>query len=423
MQHVQKTTQESTTAVKDKQEHDLVNLDLRLPTFWNSKDKSKNIDVGSNGIELTYIGPGKQETHAALARSNFPMRPQCGIFYYEMKVISKGEDGYIGIGFCCAENKTERLPGWDVDSWGYHGDDGHSFAGSGIGQNYGPCFTTGDVIGCGVNFADRSAFYTKNGKFLGTAFKQIDVSKPLYPSVGLRTTGEKITTNFGHEPFMFDIEQYIKMISRQSIDRTPYTEYDLNQLVLSYLIHHGYTKTAFAFVKNTKSISDTDQEDTVTVRGTGMEQRTAIRSAIIRGDIDDAIRLIQQHFPKLLDQGERGKSVQLMLKCGKFVEMMREYSSSINQKKDEIFSLLAYHDPYTSPVSHIMSVSRRDALATEVNAAILAFLQQPEIPALERIYRQLILSNKMLAIEGDGTSALVKVEDYYMNHMEKIKMP
>jgi hypothetical protein len=64
------------------------------------------------------------------------------------------------------------------------------------------------------------------------------------------------------------------MTSRQSIDRTPYTEYDLNQLVLSYLIHHGYTKTAFAFVKNTKSISDTDQEDTVTVRGTGMEQRT-----------------------------------------------------------------------------------------------------------------------------------------------------
>lgn len=304
------------------------------------------------------------------------MRPQCGIFYYEMKVISKGEDGYIGIGFCCAENKTERLPGWDVDSWGYHGDDGHSFAGSGIGQNYGPCFTTGDVIGCGVNFADGSAFYTKNGKFLGTAFRQIDVSKPLYPSVGLRTTGEKITTNFGHEPFMFDIEQYIKvrkrrkeqglisfifqkkdqkvlsiqqMTSRQSIDRTPYTEYDLNQLVLSYLIHHGYTKTAFAFVKNTKSISDADQEDTVTVRGTGMEQRTgkirnqekdgsmntpfvAIRSAIIRGDIDDAIRLIQQHFPKLLDQGERGKSVQLMLKCGKFVEMMREYCEHTHKK-------------------------------------------------------------------------------------------
>jgi hypothetical protein len=57
------------------------------------------------------LGPGKQETHAALARSNFPMRHQCGIFYFEMKVISKGDDGYIGIGFCCASNKLERLPG------------------------------------------------------------------------------------------------------------------------------------------------------------------------------------------------------------------------------------------------------------------------------------------------------------------------
>jgi hypothetical protein len=57
------------------------------------------------------IGPGKQETHAAAARSNFPMRFQCGIFYYETRIISKGNDGYIGIGFCAASNKLERLPG------------------------------------------------------------------------------------------------------------------------------------------------------------------------------------------------------------------------------------------------------------------------------------------------------------------------
>lgn len=31
-------------------------LDLRLPTFWNSKDKSKNIEVGINGLDLSYIG-------------------------------------------------------------------------------------------------------------------------------------------------------------------------------------------------------------------------------------------------------------------------------------------------------------------------------------------------------------------------------
>lgn len=155
------------------------------------------------------------------------MRPQCGLFYYEMKVISKGDDGYIGIGFCAATNKLERLPGrenknyfgfclqliiiigWDPESWGYHGDDGHSFAGSGSGKTYGPCFTTGDIIGCGVNFAEQSAFYTKNGKFLGTAFTEIDLSKPVFPAIGLRTPGEEVITNFGHEPFTFDIAQYV----------------------------------------------------------------------------------------------------------------------------------------------------------------------------------------------------------------------
>lgn len=157
------------------------------------------------------LGPGKQETHAALVRSNFPMRHQCGVYYFEMKVLSKGEDGFIGIGFCCAENNLERLPGWDANSWGYHGDDGHFFAGSGTGREYGPSFTTADVVGCGVDFADGSAFFTKNGKFLGTAFKGIDPGKTLYPSVGLRTLGEKVTVNFGHEPFVYDIEQYIKV--------------------------------------------------------------------------------------------------------------------------------------------------------------------------------------------------------------------
>jgi len=61
------------------------------------------------------------------------------------------------------------LPGWrDLGSIAYHGDDGKLF-GSGDGDEppYGPTYTAGDVVGCGVDFVNDRIFFTKNGEFLG----------------------------------------------------------------------------------------------------------------------------------------------------------------------------------------------------------------------------------------------------------------
>lgn len=44
----------STTTCLEEEQMEV--LDLRLPTIWNAKDKSKNIEIGSNGIDLSYIG-------------------------------------------------------------------------------------------------------------------------------------------------------------------------------------------------------------------------------------------------------------------------------------------------------------------------------------------------------------------------------
>ena len=73
----------------------------------------------------------------------------------------------IGIGFSTKSVSLSRVPGWEPDSWGYHGDDGNSFAAQNVGKNYGPTFTTGDTVGCGINFRTGTAFFTKNGAALG----------------------------------------------------------------------------------------------------------------------------------------------------------------------------------------------------------------------------------------------------------------
>lgn len=74
---------------------------------------------------------------------------------------------YMGIGLSTSDVNLNRLPGWDKGSYGYHGDDGHSFCSSGSGIVYGPTFTTGDYVGCCVNFLENSCFYTRNGYNIG----------------------------------------------------------------------------------------------------------------------------------------------------------------------------------------------------------------------------------------------------------------
>lgn len=160
------------------------------------------------------------------------------------------------MGFSTKTVALSRPPGWEPESWGYHGDDGNCYSSHNSGKQYGPPFTTGDTVGCGVNFRLGTVFFTKNGVLLGepvcltshrrdrrrrytdhvlcsakllpphlssapglwaradlyhikgVAFRE--VKGKLFPSVGLKKTGEHIRANFGQTPFIFDIDGMMK---------------------------------------------------------------------------------------------------------------------------------------------------------------------------------------------------------------------
>lgn len=86
-----------------------INPSLHLPTRWSDHDHSTLLSVSLDGRELIYSGRRDIENcafhfftllagtscigdkDAAAARSNYQIPPACGIYYYEVEILNKGQ--------------------------------------------------------------------------------------------------------------------------------------------------------------------------------------------------------------------------------------------------------------------------------------------------------------------------------------------
>lgn len=191
----------------------------------------------------------------------------------------------------------------------------------------------------------------------------------------------------------------------------------LNQLVLGYLIHHGYRQSAKALAaslfpgmswkqiiqqrqldnENVENMDednnddyddnddDDDDDDDVT-------KRQRIYDLVVAGDIDGAIELTKTHYPSVLNHAD----LLFRLQCRKFVEMIRsechneagllatmDYGRKLHAqygsdpRKEvvnalyEAFALVAYPDPFDSIMAPVLDPIRREPLADALNSAIL----------------------------------------------------
>mmetsp|Transcript_27558 Transcript_27558/g.27242 ORF Transcript_27558/g.27242 Transcript_27558/m.27242 type:complete len:194 (+) Transcript_27558:94-675(+) len=173
---------------------------------------------------------------------------------------------------------------------------------------------------------------------------------------------------------------------------------------MNYLVLEGYKTAAEQF--RTESGTEPGVELST------LEDRMKIRNAIMKGQIEEAIDMINVSNPSLLQQNQ---SLFFNLRLQRLIEYIKEnrisealgYGQEVlapaaqgNKEYlgelEKAMSLLAFNDLSASPVSHLASISRLQQIASEVNAAILTSHGQPPNSKLQVFMKLLSWTQRKL---------------------------
>lgn len=117
--------------------------------------------------------------------------------------------------------------------------------------------------------------------------------------------------------------------------------------------------------------------------------------------------------------GGNNTAVEKMLEFGKELQAMHERLSKecgkqeANQKAlQDAFSLLAYSDPWKSPVGYQLNPLRREPVCSSLNSAILESQSMSKTPPLELALRQVRQTVGLMSKVGPGTCAFTNLDDY-----------
>ncbi|KAK7404206.1 hypothetical protein VNO78_04891 [Psophocarpus tetragonolobus] len=350
--------------------------------------------VSTDKLSVKYTCVNLHGHDVGVIQANKPAPTKRLIYYFEIHVKDAGVKGQIAIGFTSETFKMRRQPGWEANSCGYHGDDGLLYRGHGKGEAFGPTYTSGDVVGAGINYAAQEFFFTKNGQVVGSVYK--DMKGPLFPTIAVHSQNEEVHVNFGQKPFTFDLKEFEaqermkQQLKIEEISVPPNVSYGI---VRSYLLHYGYEDTLNSFDVASKSTvppiyiaqeSGIDEQEITYA----LNHRKTLRQLIRNGDIDVAFGKLREWYPPIVE--DNTSAICFLLHCQKFIELVRvgaleeavkygriELSSFYDLPvfKDlvqDCVALLAYERPLESSVGYLLKDSQREVVADTVNAMILS---------------------------------------------------
>nr|GMD10239.1 glucose-induced degradation protein 8 homolog [Ipomoea batatas] len=171
---------------------------------------------------------------------------------------------------------------------------------------------------------------------------------------------------------------------------------DMNKLVMNFLVTEGYVEAAEKFRTESGTEPDIDLA-TIT-------DRMAIKEAVQRGNVEDAIEKVNDLNPEILDTNpqlffhlQQQRLIEL-IRNGKVEEALEfaqeelaprgEENLGFLEELEKTVALLAFEDVASSPVGELLDVSQRLKTASEINAAILtsqSHEKDPKLPVLLKL--------------------------------------
>ncbi|RID70590.1 hypothetical protein BRARA_C02599 [Brassica rapa] len=178
-------------------------------------------DLSDDHLTVKYTYGGSSSSMEGMVQPRVQAPINCIAYYFEILVTNAGSEGRIATGkglTVTAANKTTTST-----------------------------YTTGDIVGCGIDYVSQEFFFTKNGSLVGTSPKVF--KRVLYPTVALHSNNEEVTVNFEPQTFLFDLVGYKTFIKGKlsvEIEKISISPSVILDLVKSYLAQYGYQNTLHA---------------------------------------------------------------------------------------------------------------------------------------------------------------------------------
>lgn len=163
------------------------------------------------------------------------------------------------------------------------------------------------------------------------------------------------------------------------LSQFPFKHADMNRLVMNYLVTEGFKEAAEKFQM------EAGLEPTIEL--SSLDDRILIREAVQSGRIEEAIQLVKQLHPELLDNDRfllfHLHQMQLieLIRAGNVEEALSFAQNKLSEAGEDMpetlselertLALLAFDKPEKSPFADLLEQSNRQKIASELNAAIL----------------------------------------------------